>query len=73
MNHPVEIEHLGWVDAAGLAGFLGNGLVRCIGFEVGRRISRRPWSPARGERRERERAAIAEPDGSVWTNLGWWR
>ena len=36
--HPVPIEHLGWVAAAGLAGFLGNELVAVYRIRVGRRI-----------------------------------
>jgi cation diffusion facilitator family transporter len=36
--HPVQIEHLGWVAAAGLVGFLGNELVALYRIRVGRRI-----------------------------------
>ncbi|NHP14554.1 cation transporter [Rhodococcus sp. IC4_135] len=36
--NPVEIEHLGWVAAAGLIGFLGNELVALYRIRVGRQI-----------------------------------
>jgi cation diffusion facilitator family transporter len=36
--HPVVIENLGWVAAAGLIGFLGNELVALYRIRVGRRI-----------------------------------
>ncbi|MBO0882166.1 MAG: cation transporter [Mycobacterium sp.] len=36
--HPVPIEHLGWVAAAGLIGFVGNELVAIYRIRVGRRI-----------------------------------
>lgn len=36
--HPVPIEHLGWVAAAGLIGFVGNELVALYRIRVGRRI-----------------------------------
>jgi cation diffusion facilitator family transporter len=36
--HPVEIEHIGWVAAAGLIGFIGNELVALYRIRVGRRI-----------------------------------
>jgi cation diffusion facilitator family transporter len=36
--HPVPIEHLGWVAAAGLMGFVGNELVALYRIRVGRRI-----------------------------------
>ena len=36
--HPVRIEHVGWVAAAGLAGFIGNELVALYRIRVGRRI-----------------------------------
>jgi cation diffusion facilitator family transporter len=36
--HPVQIEHLGWVAAAGLVGFIGNELVALYRIGVGRRI-----------------------------------
>ncbi len=36
--HPVAIEHLGWVAAAGVIGFLGNELVALYRIRVGRRI-----------------------------------
>lgn len=36
--HPVTIEHLGWVAAAGVIGFLGNELVALYRIRVGRRI-----------------------------------
>jgi cation diffusion facilitator family transporter len=36
--HPVPIEHLGWVAAAGLMGFIGNELVAIYRISVGRRI-----------------------------------
>jgi cation diffusion facilitator family transporter len=35
---PIEIDHLGWVAAAGLIGFLGNELVALYRIRVGRRI-----------------------------------
>jgi cation diffusion facilitator family transporter len=36
--HPVPIDHLGWVAAAGLIGFVGNELVALYRIRVGRRI-----------------------------------
>ncbi|WP_225727958.1 MULTISPECIES: cation diffusion facilitator family transporter [unclassified Nocardia] len=36
--HPVSIDHLGWVAAAGLIGFLGNETVALYRIRVGRRI-----------------------------------
>jgi cation diffusion facilitator family transporter len=36
--HPVQIEHVGWVAAAGLVGFVGNELVALYRIRVGRRI-----------------------------------
>ena len=36
--HPVPIEHVGWVAAAGLIGFVGNELVALYRIRVGRRI-----------------------------------
>ncbi|MET0994137.1 MAG: cation diffusion facilitator family transporter, partial [Mycobacterium sp.] len=36
--NPVEIEHVGWVAAAGLVGFLGNELVAVYRIRVGRQI-----------------------------------
>jgi cation diffusion facilitator family transporter len=36
--HPVPIQHLGWVAAAGLVGFIGNELVALYRIRVGRRI-----------------------------------
>ena len=36
--HPVPIEHVGWVAAAGLIGFLGNELVAVYRIRVGRQI-----------------------------------
>ena len=36
--NPVPIEHLGWVAAAGLIGFIGNELVAVYRIRVGRRI-----------------------------------
>jgi cation diffusion facilitator family transporter len=36
--HPVQIEYLGWVAAAGLIGFIGNELVALYRIRVGRRI-----------------------------------
>jgi cation diffusion facilitator family transporter len=36
--NPVEIEHVGWVAAAGLVGFIGNELVAIYRIRVGRRI-----------------------------------
>ena len=36
--NPVPIEHVGWVAAAGLVGFLGNELVAVYRIRVGRRI-----------------------------------
>ena len=36
--NPVEIEHLGWVAAAGLIGFIGNELVALYRIRVGRQI-----------------------------------
>ncbi len=36
--NPVAIEHLGWVAAAGLIGFIGNELVAIYRIRVGRRI-----------------------------------
>lgn len=36
--HPAQIEHLGWVAAAGLIGFIGNELVASYRIRIGRRI-----------------------------------
>lgn len=36
--HPVPIQHVGWVAAAGLVGFIGNELVALYRIRVGRRI-----------------------------------
>jgi len=36
--HPVRIDHVGWVAAAGLVGFLGNELVALYRIRTGRRI-----------------------------------
>ena len=36
--HPVRIEHVGWVAAAGLVGFIGNELVALYRIRIGRRI-----------------------------------
>jgi cation diffusion facilitator family transporter len=36
--HPIAIDHVGWVAAAGLIGFLGNELVALYRIGVGRRI-----------------------------------
>jgi cation diffusion facilitator family transporter len=36
--NPIEIEHVGWVAAAGLVGFIGNELVALYRIRVGRRI-----------------------------------
>lgn len=36
--HPVAIEHVGWVAAAGLVGFIGNELVAIYRIRVGRQI-----------------------------------
>jgi cation diffusion facilitator family transporter len=36
--HPVPIQHVGWVAAAGLIGFVGNELVALYRIRVGRRI-----------------------------------
>ena len=36
--HPITIDHLGWVAAAGIIGFLGNELVALYRIRVGRRI-----------------------------------
>jgi cation diffusion facilitator family transporter len=36
--HPTQIEHVGWVAAAGLVGFIGNELVALYRIRVGRRI-----------------------------------
>lgn len=36
--HPLPLEHLGWVAAAGLAGFAGNEIVALYRIRVGRRI-----------------------------------
>ena len=36
--NPVEVEHLGWVAAAGLIGFIGNELVALYRIRVGRQI-----------------------------------
>jgi cation diffusion facilitator family transporter len=36
--HPRPIEHIGWVAAAGLVGFIGNELVALYRIRVGRRI-----------------------------------
>ena len=36
--HPTRIEHVGWVAAAGLVGFIGNELVALYRIRIGRRI-----------------------------------
>jgi cation diffusion facilitator family transporter len=36
--HPVPIDHVGWVAAAGLVGFVGNELVALYRIRIGRRI-----------------------------------
>lgn len=36
--HPVRVDHLGWVAAAGLIGFVGNEVVAVYRIRVGRRI-----------------------------------
>jgi cation diffusion facilitator family transporter len=36
--HPIQIQHLGWVAAAGLVGFLGNELVAVYRIRIGRQI-----------------------------------
>ncbi len=36
--HPIPIDHLGWVAAAGVVGFVGNELVALYRIRVGRRI-----------------------------------
>jgi cation diffusion facilitator family transporter len=36
--HPVAIEHVGWVAAAGLVGFVGNEMVAIYRIRIGRRI-----------------------------------
>ncbi len=36
--HPVPVEHIGWVAAAGLIGFIGNELVALYRIRTGRRI-----------------------------------
>ncbi len=36
--HPVQIQHVGWVAAAGLIGFVGNELVALYRIRIGRRI-----------------------------------
>src|SRR6516162_731992 len=36
--HPVAIEHVGWVAAAGVIGFLGNEIVATYRIRIGRRI-----------------------------------
>ena len=36
--HPVDIDHLGWVIAAGVVGFIGNELVALYRIRVGRQI-----------------------------------
>jgi cation diffusion facilitator family transporter len=36
--HPVAIEHVGWVAAAGVIGFLGNEVVAIYRIRIGRRI-----------------------------------
>jgi cation diffusion facilitator family transporter len=36
--NPIQIEHVGWVAAAGLVGFIGNELVALYRIRVGRRI-----------------------------------
>lgn len=36
--HPVPVSHIGWVAAAGLAGFIGNEIVAVYRIRVGRRI-----------------------------------
>ena len=38
LQHPITIDHLGWVAAAGVIGFLGNELVALYRIRVGRRI-----------------------------------
>ena len=38
LMHPVQIQHVGWVAAAGLIGFIGNELVALYRIRVGRRI-----------------------------------
>jgi cation diffusion facilitator family transporter len=38
LMHPVAINHLGWVAAAGLVGFIGNELVAVYRIRVGRQI-----------------------------------
>ena len=38
LMHPVQIEHVGWVAAAGLVGFIGNELVALYRIRIGRRI-----------------------------------
>jgi len=38
LTHPVAINHLGWVAAAGLVGFIGNELVAVYRIRVGRQI-----------------------------------
>ena len=38
LMHPVQIQHVGWVAAAGLIGFMGNELVALYRIRVGRRI-----------------------------------
>lgn len=38
LMHPIAIDHLGWVAAAGVIGFLGNELVALYRIRVGRRI-----------------------------------
>ena len=46
--HPVPIEHVGWVAAAGLIGFLGNELVAVYRIRVGRQITGRALRCGRG-------------------------
>ena len=36
--HPVQIQHVGWVAAAGFVGFIGNELVALYRIRIGRRI-----------------------------------
>ena len=38
LMHPVQIQHVGWVAAAGLIGFIGNELVALYRIRIGRRI-----------------------------------
>ncbi len=43
--NPVEIEHLGWVAAAGLIGFIGNELVALYRIRSAGKSVQRPWWP----------------------------